>query len=117
MLVGGLRALNANYDGSANGIFTRQPGKLTPDFFRNLLDHSTTWTAADSSGELWIGKDGKTGAKRWTATRADLVFGSHAELRAVSEVYGETGADQKFVKDFVGAWSKVMDLDRFDVKK
>jgi len=116
VLVGGLRALNANYDGSSTGILTSTPGKLTPDFFVNLLDYSTEWIDAGDA-ELWTGKDLKTGAVKWSATRADLVFGSHAELRAISEVYGESGNELKFVQDFVAAWGKVMDLDRFDVKK
>ncbi|KAH8879775.1 catalase/peroxidase HPI [Thozetella sp. PMI_491] len=115
VLVGGLRALDANYDGSDHGILTSQPGKLTPDFFQNLLDYSTAWTSDDN--EIWTGTDRKSGAKKWTATRADLVFGSHAELRAVSEVYAESGNEEKFVRDFVAAWTKVMNLDRFDVKK
>lgn len=115
VLVGGLRALNANFDGSSNGILTSTPGQLTPDFFVNLLDHSVEWSSTDK--ELWTGKDRKTGEEKWSATRADLVFGSHAELRAISEVYGESGNEEKFVNDFVTAWAKVMDLDRFDVKK
>lgn len=117
VLVGGLRALNANYDGSAHGVFTKRPGQLTNDFFVNLLDVSTTWTAAGNDGELWNGVDRKTGDKRWTATRADLVFGSQSELRAIAEVYGQADGEAKLVKDFVAAWDKVMMLDRFDVKK
>jgi catalase-peroxidase len=114
--VGGLRALNANYDGSKNGILTETPGQLTPDFFRNLLDHNTAWTSDEGSdGELWTGSDRATGDQKWTATRADLVFGSHAELRAVAEVFAESGNEEKFVKSFVSAWVKVMNLDRFDV--
>ncbi|RSL90434.1 Catalase-peroxidase 2 [Fusarium oligoseptatum] len=113
VLVGGLRALNANFDGSSKGILTTKKGQLTNDFFVNLLDAATTWTKQDSQGELWTGTDRKTKAKKWTATRADLVFGSHAELRAISEVYGSVDAKEKFVKDFVAAWDKVMNLDRF----
>jgi catalase-peroxidase len=116
VLVGGLRAINANYDGSSNGILTTNPGKLTNDFFTNLLDINTVWTA-DSTGELFTGKDRSTGAQKWTATRADLVFSSHAELRAISEVYAEAGGSAQLVTDFVAAWAKVVNLDRFDVKK
>jgi catalase-peroxidase len=115
VLVGGMRALNTNYDGSSNGILTQKPGQLTNDYFVNLLDMSTKWTA-DSTGELFTGKDRTTGAQKWTATRADLVFGSHAELRAIAEVYAETGGQDQLVTDFVAAWVKVMNLDRFDVK-
>jgi len=115
VLVGGLRVLGANADGSAHGVLTHRPGQLTNDFFVNLLDMSTAWKAADASGELFDGVDRKTGAKRWSATRADLVFGSHAELRAVAEVYGSADAHDKFVRDFVAAWEKVMNLDRFDL--
>jgi len=116
VLIGGLRAINANYDGSSNGILTSSPGKLTNDFFTNLLDVNTKWTP-DSTGELFTGKDRSTGKQKWTATRADLVFGSHAELRAIAEVYAEAGGQDQLVADFVAAWAKVMDLDRFDVKK
>ncbi|KAK3369781.1 bifunctional catalase/peroxidase [Lasiosphaeria ovina] len=114
VLVGGLRVLGANYDGSSHGVFTTRPGKLTNDFFVNLLDTNTTWKATD--GEIYEGSDLKTGAKKWTATRADLVFGSHAELRAIAEVYGSADGQDKLVKDFVAAWVKVMNLDRFDLK-
>jgi catalase-peroxidase len=116
VLVGGMRALNANYDGSPHGIFTKRPGQLTNDFFVNLLDMNTAWKAADESQELYQGHDRKTGAFKWTATRADLVFGSHAELRAIAEVYGSTQGQDKFVKDFAAAWNKVMNLDRFDLQ-
>jgi len=116
VLVGGLRALNANYDGSSKGILTASPGKLTNDFFTNLLDINTVWTA-DSTGELFTGKERSTGAQKWTASRADLVFGSHAELRAIAEVYSEAGGQQQLVVDFAAAWAKVMNLDRFDIKK
>ncbi|OCX52287.1 catalase/peroxidase HPI [Mucilaginibacter sp. PPCGB 2223] len=116
VLVGGMRVLNTNYDGSAHGVLTKRPGQLTNDFFVNLLDMSTAWTAAGPDKELYEGRDRKTGARKWTATRADLVFGSHAELRAIAEVYGEAGGEDKLVKDFVAAWAKVMDLDRFDLK-
>ncbi|QGI70707.1 hypothetical protein CEK26_003041 [Fusarium fujikuroi] len=116
VLVGGLRALNANYDGSSNGILTEKKGQLTNDFFVNLLSPAYSWAKKDSQGELWTGTDRATKSVKWTATRADLVFGSHAELRAISEVYGSADAKEKFVKDFISAWTKVMNLDRFDVK-
>lgn len=115
VLVGGMRALNANYDGSKHGVFTDRPGQLTNDFFVNLLDMNTAWKAMDDSKELYLGSDRKTGQPKWTATRADLVFGSNAELRAVAEVYASEDGKEKFVKDFVAAWNKVMNLDRFDV--
>ncbi|WP_179413318.1 catalase/peroxidase HPI [Mucilaginibacter sp. E4BP6] len=115
VLVGGLRALNANYDGSKHGIFTKRPGQLTNDFFVNLLDMSTAWKATGDDKEVFEGRDRKTGELKWTATRADLVFGSHAELRAIAEIYGSTDGQRKFVKDFVAAWNKVMNLDRFDL--
>lgn len=114
VLVGGLRALNTNYDGSAHGVFTKRPGQLTNDFFVNLLDMSTQWKA--TGDDTFEGVDRKTGEKKWTATRVDLVFGSHAELRAYSEVYGSSDGGAKFVRDFVSAWDKVMNLDRFDLK-
>ncbi|KFA68501.1 hypothetical protein S40285_05388 [Stachybotrys chlorohalonatus IBT 40285] len=112
VLVGGLRALNANWDGSSHGIFTSRPGVLTNDFFVNLLDLNTSWKSAGD--DLYEGTDRKTGEKKWTATRVDLVFGSHAELRALAEVYAEAGGAEKFVKDFVAAWTKVSELDRFE---
>jgi len=115
VLVGGLRALNTNFDGSSHGVLTKTPGKLTNDFFINLLDMNTSWKPSGNN-ELFEGVDRKTGSKKWTATRSDLVFGSHAELRALSEVYGSSDGQEKFVKDFVAAWDKVMNLDRFDVK-
>ena len=115
VLVGGLRALNANYDASANGVLTSRPGQLTNDFFKNLLDNNTAWKASDKDSEAFEGVDRKTGHKKWTATRADLVFGSHAELRAIAEIYGSADGEAKFVKDFVAAWVKVANLDRFDL--
>jgi catalase-peroxidase len=115
VLVGGLRALNANYDGSKHGIFTQRAGQLTNDFFVNLLDMGTEWKATGQDKELFEGRDRKTGATKWTATRADLVFGSHAELRAIAELYAQADNQGKFVKDFVAAWNKVMNLDRFDL--
>jgi catalase-peroxidase len=117
VLVGGMRALNTNYDGSSHGILTKRTGKLTNDFFTNLLDINIVWSASDSSNELFTGKDRSTGAKKWTATRADLVFSSHAELRAICEVYAQAGGAEQMVTDFVAAWAKVSNLDRFDVKK
>jgi catalase-peroxidase len=116
VLVGGLRALNANYDGSTHGVFTHRPGQLTNDFFVNLLDMGTAWKKADAAGEIYEGLDRKTGQRKWTGTRVDLVFGSHSELRAVAEVYASAGGEAKFVNDFVAAWTKVMNLDRFDLK-
>ncbi|WP_315823913.1 peroxidase family protein [Paraflavitalea speifideaquila] len=114
VLVGGLRVLNTNFDGSKHGVFTQRPGQLTNDFFTNLLDMNTAWKAASEDKELYIGSDRATGQSKWTATRADLVFGSNAELRAIAEVYGSSDAQGKFMKDFVAAWNKVMNLDRFD---
>ncbi|KAH8895372.1 bifunctional catalase-peroxidase Cat2 [Thozetella sp. PMI_491] len=114
VLFGGLRVLNTNYDGSSRGVFTTRPGVLTNDFFTNLLDMATEWKPT-SDLDLYEGRDRKTGTKRWTASRVDLVFGSHAELRAVAEVYGSEDARRKFVVDFVAAWTKVMDADRFDL--
>lgn len=115
VLVGGLRALDTNFDGSKNGVFTQKPGVLTNDFFVNLLDMNTSWKAMGEDKEVYIGSDRKTGQPKWTATRADLVFGSHAELRAIAEVYGSRDGADKFVDDFVKAWHKVMSLDRFDL--
>jgi catalase-peroxidase len=112
VLVGGMRALGANHGGNKHGVFTSQPGALTNDFFVNLLDMSTQWKAVDGHYE---GRDRKTGAVKWTASRVDLVFGSSSELRAVAEVYAASDAKAKFVKDFVAAWTKVMNLDRFDL--
>jgi catalase-peroxidase len=116
VLIGGMRALNANYDGSKHGVLTQRPGQLSNDFFVNLLDMNTAWKAASNDKELFDGTDRKTGVPKWTATRADLVFGSNAELRAIAEVYGSSDASGKFVTDFVAAWNKVMNLDRFDLK-
>ncbi|MFN4006103.1 MAG: catalase/peroxidase HPI [Chitinophagaceae bacterium] len=115
VLVGGLRALDANYDGSKHGVFTDKPGVLTNDFFVHLLDLGTTWKAADSMQQSFIGSDRATGAVKWTATRADLIFGSNSELRAIAEVYACEDGKEQFVHDFVAAWSKVMNLDRFDL--
>ncbi|MGY3617261.1 catalase-peroxidase [Bradyrhizobium sp. USDA 10063] len=115
VLVGGLRVLGANTGKSAHGVLTKQPGKLTNDFFVNLLDMGTQWQASDSTGLVFEGRDRKTGDVKWTGTRADLIFGSHSQLRALAEVYASSDAKQKFVKDFVAAWTKVMNLDRFDI--
>ncbi|MBV8252080.1 MAG: catalase/peroxidase HPI [Chitinophaga sp.] len=115
VLIGGLRGININYDGSRHGVFTDRPGQLTNDFFVNLLDMNTAWKATSEDKELFEGTDRATGKAKWTATRADLVFGSHAELRAVAEVYASTDAHSKFIQDFVAAWTKVMNLDRFDL--
>ena len=98
-----------------SGVFTERPGALTNDFFANLLDMSTQWKAVSKDADVFEGRDRKTGQVKWTGTRVDLVFGSNAELRALAEVYGSSDAQQKFVQDFVAAWSKVMNLDRFDL--
>jgi catalase-peroxidase len=115
VLVGGLRVLGANSQQSSHGVFTDTPGVLTNDFFVNLLDMGTTWHSTSEDSSTFEGRDASTGAVKWTGTRADLVFGSNAELRAVSEVYASDGAKEKFVNDFVAAWAKVMDLDRFEL--
>ncbi|TZF99908.1 catalase/peroxidase HPI (plasmid) [Chryseobacterium panacisoli] len=115
VLVGGMRALDTNFDGSKHGVFTSRPGVLTNDFFVNLLDMGTQWKAMSDDKQLYMGSDRSTGQPKWTATRADLVFGSNSELRAIAEVYGSSDAQGKFVKDFVAAWTKVMNLDRFDL--
>ncbi|MFM9134711.1 MAG: catalase/peroxidase HPI [bacterium] len=116
VLVGGMRALNANYDQSSLGVLTARPGTLTNDFFVNLLDMDTVWSPTSDTEETFEGRDRTTNAVKWTATRADLVFGSNSQLRAVAEVYASDDAREKFVHDFVAAWNKVMMLDRFDVK-
>ena len=115
VLVGGLRVLGANYDGSARGVFTATPGSLTNDFFVNLLDMGTTWEPTSEDATAFEGRDAATGEVKWTGSRVDLVFGSNSELRAVAEVYGSDDAKEKFVNDFVGAWTRVMNLDRFDI--
>ena len=112
-LLGGMRVLNANFDGSAHGVLTKNTETLSNDFFVNLLDLGTTWKATNETGEVFEGRDRKTGAVKWTATRADLIFGSNSELRAIAEVYACSDSKEKFVKDFVAAWNKVMNLDRF----
>lgn len=114
-LVGGMRVLNANFDKSQHGVFTKRVESLTNDFFVNLLDLGTTWKATNDTQSTFEGHDRKTGAVKWSATRVDLIFGSNSELRAIAEVYGSEGSQNKFVTDFVAAWSKVMNLDRFDL--
>lgn len=116
VLLGGMRVLNTNFDESKNGVFTEHTEVLSNDFFINLLDLNTAWQATDETGEIFEGKDRATDNKKWTATRADLIFGSNSELRAIAEVYASANAKEKFVKDFVNAWTKVMNLDRFDLK-
>src|SRR5689334_22098247 len=115
VLLGGLRVLNTNVGQTKHGVFTKRPETLTNDFFINLLDMGTAWKATSDAEDVFEGRDRKTGEVKWTATRADLIFGSNAQLRALSEVYGSTDAHEKFVHDFVGVWNKVMNLDRFDL--
>ncbi len=115
VLLGGMRVLNTNFDGSKHGVFTKHPGTLTNDFFVNLLDLGTTWKAASESKDVFEGRDRATGELKWTGTRVDLIFGSNSELRALAEVYACADAQKKFVQDFVAAWDKVMNLDRFDL--
>ena len=114
-LVGGMRVLNTNSDQSQHGVFTKRPESLTNDFFVNLLDMSTVWSAASESADVFEGRDRVTGDLKWTATRADLILGSNSQLRGLAEVYGCEDSEQQFVQDFVAAWDKVMNLDRFDV--
>jgi catalase-peroxidase len=116
VLIGGMRVLGANYNDNKHGILTENVGKLNNDFFVNLLDMNTTWKPIDESKELFEGRDSKTGNLKWTASRVDLIFGSHSELRALSEVYASADAKEKFVRDFAQAWNKVMELDRFDLQ-
>ncbi|MEI8154055.1 MAG: peroxidase family protein, partial [Hyphomicrobiales bacterium] len=115
VLVGGLRVLQVNFQQSAQGVFTHRPGILTNDFFVNLLDMNTRWEPQAGSTEIFEGRDRKTKAVKWTGTRTDLIFGSHSQLRALAEVYACADSKEKFVKDFVAAWTKVMNLDRFDL--
>ena len=117
VLVGGLRALNANTSQSSVGVFTKKPGTLTNDFFVNLLDMKTEWVPISGAAETFTGRDRATGEAKWTGSRVDLVFGSNSVLRALSEVYATDDAREKFVHDFTAAWTKVMNLDRFDVAK
>lgn len=116
VLLGGMRVLDTNYDGSDHGVFTDNPGELTNDFFVNLLDMGTTWKATSDEQQIFEGRDRSSGDVKWTGTRADLIFGSNSELRALAEVYATSDSEEKFVNDFVDAWSKVMKLDRFDLK-
>jgi catalase-peroxidase len=116
VLVGGMRVLGANYNGTKHGVFTNEVGKLTNDFFVNLLDMNTDWKPITNGIDAYEGRDRKTGKVKWTGTRVDLIFGSNSQLRALAEVYAQDDAKVKFVKDFVAAWNKVMNLDRFDVK-
>jgi catalase-peroxidase len=115
VLFGGLRAININFDQSQHGVFTTRPGALTNDFFVNLLDMNTTWKATSDAQNTFQGRDRKTGAVKWTGTRVDLIFGSNSELRALAEAYGCLDAQEKFVKDFVAVWTKMMNLGRFDL--
>ncbi|AXY54892.1 catalase/peroxidase HPI [Rhodococcus ruber] len=115
VLVGGLRALDANFGGSAHGVFTDRPGALTTDFFVNLVDMGTEWKVSETAENIYEGRDRASGEVRWTATAVDLVFGSNSQLRGIAEVYGSADAQEKFVQDFVAAWNKVMNLDRFDL--
>jgi catalase-peroxidase len=118
VLVGGLRVLGANQGGSSHGVFTERAGQLTNDFFVNLLDMGTAWKQVDNdSDETFVGSDRATDQPRWTATRTDLVFGSNSQLRAICEVYASADAGEKFVRDFVKAWTKVMNADRFDLRR
>ena len=112
VLLGGLRAININYGASRHGVFTSRPGSLSNDFFVNLLDMGTVWTSSTESSWIFEGRDRANGKLRWTGTRVDLIFGSNSQLRAISEVYAWEDSKEKFLKDFVAAWHKVMDLDR-----
>jgi catalase-peroxidase len=116
VLIGGLRVLNANTDGSQHGVFTQQPGTLSNDFFVNLLDMSVQWTRSPTAEGIFEGRDRKSGDIKWTGTPVDLIFGSNSELRAVAEFYASEGEQQQFVDDFVHAWAKVMSADRYDLK-
>ena len=115
VLVGGLRVLGANAGGSKHGVFTKKPGTLTNDFFLNLLSNSTEWQASSGAAGVYEGRDRKTKELKWTGTRVDLIFGSHSQLRAIAEVYACADSKEKFAKDFVAAWTKVMNADRFDL--
>jgi len=115
VLIGGLRVLNANVGQTPHGVFTKNPETLTNEFFVNLLDMGTEWKPTSNEGDLFEGHDRKTGELKWTGSRVDLVFGSNSQLRALAEVYASADSQSKFVRDFVAAWTKVMDLDRFDV--
>jgi catalase-peroxidase len=114
-LVGGMRVLNANFGQSQYGVFTKRPETLTNDFFVNLLDMSTTWKATSEDKDVFEGRDRATGKLKWTGTRVDLIFGSNSQLRVLAEVYACEDSQEKFLHDFVAAWNKVMNLDRFDL--
>jgi catalase-peroxidase len=115
VLLGGMRVLNTNYNGSQHGVFTKRPETLTNDFFVNLLDMSTEWKPASEEGDVFEGRDRATGELKWTGTRVDLIFGSNSQLRAIAEIYACDDSQVKFVQDFVAAWNKVMNADRFDL--
>jgi catalase-peroxidase len=115
VLIGGMRVLGTNYDKSAHGLFTTRPGTLSNDFFQNLLDMNIKWSAESEAQNVFQGRDRKTGELKWTGTRVDLIFGSNSELRALAEVYACEDAQEKFIHDFVTAWTKVTNLDRFDL--
>jgi catalase-peroxidase len=115
VLIGGLRVLNTNFGQTQHGVFTKRPGTLTNDFFVNLLDMNTTWSATSEDTDVFEGRDRATGKLKWTGTRVDLIFGSNSQLRALAEVYACEDSNEKFVSDFVAAWNKVMNLDRFDL--
>jgi len=115
VLIGGLRALGANFGQSKHGVFTHRPETLTNDFFVNLLDMHTKWQPSSTSEGVYEGRDHKTGELKWTGTRVDLIFGSNSQLRAIAEIYASDDSKETFVKDFVAAWNKVMNLDRFDL--
>ena len=117
VLVGGMRVLGANAGRAKHGVFAEKPGTLSNDFFVNLLDMKTEWKAKPGDEVVFEGKDRRSGQVRWTGTRVDLVFGSNSQLRAIAEVYASADAKQKFVEDFVAAWAKVMELDRFDLRQ
>ena len=116
VLIGGMRVLNTNYDKSEEGVFTNKPGVLTNDYFINLLDMNTTWRETDKSEQKFHGIDRKTKKTKWKATRVDLILGSNSQLRALAEVYACDDSSDKFIKDFISAWVKVMNADRFDLK-
>jgi catalase-peroxidase len=115
VLVGGMRVLNTNFGQTKYGVFTKRPEALTNDFFVNLLDMDTEWKAVSKDTDVFEGRDRKTGGIKWTGTRVDLIFGSNSQLRALAEVYASADAQKKFIQDFVAAWTKVMNLDRFDL--
>ena len=117
VLLGGMRVLNTNFGAAEHGVFTKRPEALTNDFFVNLLDIGTEWKPVSQDADVFEGRDRKTGEPKWTGTRVDLVFGSNSQLRALAEVYGSSDAEEKFVQDFVAAWNRVMNLDRFDLAR